>query len=670
MMGLWSKTGAVVLTGLFMLGLAGSPARAGAGATGVYDLGEVVVRAPQQGVEAVGTNREVTAEEIKASGARTLDEALRMLPGLNIRSGPEATPRVDLRGFRSRHVVLLLNGVPFNSTFDGQFDPALIPVDSIARIKVSYGANSVLYGPGGLGGVINIITKAGQPGVGGSVNAEAGQGDRYMGHFNLSGGQDQTQAFVGGTFLNRRAYPLSGDFTASKEQGDGTRANSDRNLGSVLANLQHTPNQSWQLGLSLNAIRGEYGTPASTINNSKDPFADSPKYDRVENQQGFAAQAAAKYQGQGPLSLRSWAYVNQLQQDDKRYDNANYNSMTNPTVQTFDQRSKTTISGLNLQTAYDLKRAGLATLGLIAEKSAWEVDGQSRDVQIGKTKNYAWRTLSGDKSLDQYTAALEYELEVVKNLGLVLGYSHSWQNQDGGGDADDDGFLAGLHYDLATDTRLRGAVAKKVRFPSIRQLYDEVAGSRNLKPEKSYNYEAGIDQKLPGKTKLSLTGFYLDVRDYIEKDDTTNLFSNNQKYRFQGLEFTAQNRYFQRLLLSAGYTLLDTKDLSDGSGKDELQYRPRHKFSLEGLYRFDSGFSAYLGLIHLADQFYYTKKAPLQKEKLGDYSLVNLKLSQSFCKDKWVAYVGADNLLDKDYEEAYGYPQAGRFVYAGLEYRF
>lgn len=666
---LYGKTGAVVLVGMLALGLAASPAPAEPPAKGVYDLGEVVVRSQKQGVEAVGVTREVTAEDIKATGARTLDEALRMLPGLSIRSGSEAVPRIDLRGFRSRHVVLLLNGVPFNSTFDGQFDPALIPVESIARIKVTYGANSVLYGPGGLGGVINIITKAGQPGAQGWANAEAGSADRYLGRFNVSGGEEKTQAFVGGTYLDRRAYPLSDDFQATNMENGDSRINSDRKLASVIANLQHAPNQAWQLGLSLNALRGEYGLPASTINNSRDPFADSPKYDRVENQNGFGAQAAASYKTDNPLSFRGWAYLNQLRQDDKRYDNANYNSMTDPTVQTYDQQSKTTITGVNLQTAYDFRRAGVATLGLMAEKSAWEVAGQSRDVQVGKTKTYKWRTLSGDKSLDQYTAALEYELELLKNLGLVLGYSHSWQNQDGG-DADGDGWLAGLHYDLTADTRLRGAVARKIRFPSIRQLYDEVSGNRDLTPEKSLNYEAGIDQKLPGQTKLSLTGFYLDVQDYIEKDDTTDLFSNNQKYRFQGFELTAENRYFKRLLLTAGYTYLDTEDLSEGSGKEELQYRPRHKFTLEGLYRFDGGFSAYLGFVYLADQYYYSKKAPLEKGQLGDYGLVNLKLSQSFCKDKWVAYVGADNLLDKDYEEAYGYPQAGRFVYVGLEYRF
>jgi len=33
-------------------------------------------------------------------------------------------------------------------------------------------------------------------------------------------------------------------------------------------------------------------------------------------------------------------------------------------------------------------------------------------------------------------------------------------------------------------------------------------------------------------------------------------------------------------------------------------------------------------------------------------------------------YLGADNLLDEDYEQSYGLPQPGRTAYAGLEYSF
>ena len=113
--------------------------------TEAYTLGEVVVTAPSGGVESVGTVAEITAEDIEQKNARNLSQALALLPGLDVRTGAKGVPRIRLRGFTSRHVVLLLNGVPINSTYDGQFDPAIIPTENIAKIKVSYGTSSVLY---------------------------------------------------------------------------------------------------------------------------------------------------------------------------------------------------------------------------------------------------------------------------------------------------------------------------------------------------------------------------------------------------------------------------------------------------------------------------------------------------------------------------------------------
>mgnify|MGYP001588369518 FL=1 len=103
-----------------------------------YTLGEIVVGAEKKVVESVGTVREITSEDIQNKDARSLDEALELMPGINIRTGADGVPRVDLRGFRSRHVVLLLDGIPLNSTFDAQFDPSLIPVENIEKIKFSY----------------------------------------------------------------------------------------------------------------------------------------------------------------------------------------------------------------------------------------------------------------------------------------------------------------------------------------------------------------------------------------------------------------------------------------------------------------------------------------------------------------------------------------------------
>lgn len=146
----------------------------------IFTLGEVVMSAPLGGIEGAETVHEITAEDLKKSNARTLDEGLVLMSDVNVRVGNEGVPRIDIRGFRTRHVLLLLDGIPMNSAFDQQFDPSTIPVENIAKIKVTTGASSVLYGQGGIGGVINIITKKGRKGLIGMVGYDAGDGTPYL----------------------------------------------------------------------------------------------------------------------------------------------------------------------------------------------------------------------------------------------------------------------------------------------------------------------------------------------------------------------------------------------------------------------------------------------------------------------------------------------------------
>ena len=216
---------------------------------GVYTLGEVVVSARQDVVETAGTVREVTAQDIQNKDARTLDQALQLLPGVEIRTGADGVPRVDIHGFRSRHVLLLLDGIPLNSTYDGQFDPAIIPTENIAKIKVSYGTSSVLYGQGALGGVINIITKKGKEGIQGMASGEIGEGASRLGRFNAGGAAKDGNFFVSGSMAARDDFPLSNDFEATPLQGGGERNNSDNRRNNLFGNIGYSPTEEWDLGL-------------------------------------------------------------------------------------------------------------------------------------------------------------------------------------------------------------------------------------------------------------------------------------------------------------------------------------------------------------------------------------------------------------------------------------
>ncbi len=101
-----------------------------------------------------------------------------------------------------------------------------------------------------------------------------------------------------------------------------------------------------------------------------------------------------------------------------------------------------------------------------------------------------------------------------------------------------------------------------------------------------------------------------------------------------------------------------------------MQYRPKDRFTFEGKYDFDFGLTPYVSYLYVANQYFYSNvnKGPLLKGKLNNYSLVNVKLNQRLLEGKINLYVGANNIFDENYETSYGFPQAGRFIYGGIEF--
>ena len=635
------------------------------GGAGIYTLGEIVVSGEKFiGVESIGTVREITAKDIHIKNARTLDAALELLPGLDIRTGTDGVPRVAIRGLRSRHVLLLLDGIPFNSSFDGQFDPSTFSVENIAKIKVSYGNHSVLYGQGGLSGVINVITKKGKKGGQGSVRAEMGEKNHYLGDFTLSGGKDKWDFFLSGSAFETDGYNLSDDFDPTALEDGGLRENSDRKRKNLLANVGFTPSDKFQVGLVVNSIQGEYGKPPSTLAKADDPlFAKNPKYVRVEHIEGLSSQISFNADFPGPMDMRGWLFINQLDEDESGYDNKNYNTITKKGSYTQDTRTK--IYGGSLQTGLDLQSLGRLSLGLSAERQKFDTIGG-----IVKKNNKPPEGFDNKWGVDVYTASVEHELFKTRPFGIVLGYGHSWFEKQSGGGENDTNLLVGTRYDLSKDLILRGSFARKIRFPSIRQLYDADSGNPDLTAERSYNYELGIEKRLPRDTSIVLTLFRMDVAGYIEKIQPIDRFLNNDKYRFQGTELTAETRFFKNLFLRGGYSFLYTRDRSSQWDRNELQYRPEHKFSMEGKYSFENGLIIYINLMYVADQYYYSNTSPTLKRELNDYALVSIKIDKDLFNDRLNLYLGADNMLDKNYEESFSFPQAGRTVYGGAKIQF
>ena len=106
----------------------------------------------------------IRREELANSGADTLAEVLEGRAGVQIsRSFNGSTVR--LNGLDSDYVLVLVDGQPLQGRIGGAIDLSRIPVERIERVEILRGAASALYGADAIGGVINIITRQGSPGL-------------------------------------------------------------------------------------------------------------------------------------------------------------------------------------------------------------------------------------------------------------------------------------------------------------------------------------------------------------------------------------------------------------------------------------------------------------------------------------------------------------------------
>jgi outer membrane receptor protein involved in Fe transport len=137
----------------------------------------------------------ITQKEISLSGALTIDDVLRQVPGFSLfrRSGSlSANPTaqgVSLRGVGANgasRAVVLLDGVPLNSPFGGWVYWNRLPRVAVQSAQIYNGATSDLYGSGALGGVINLESPT-TPAT--FLDFEASAGNKTTGATSFSGGK-------------------------------------------------------------------------------------------------------------------------------------------------------------------------------------------------------------------------------------------------------------------------------------------------------------------------------------------------------------------------------------------------------------------------------------------------------------------------------------------------
>lgn len=136
------------------------------------DLEEVVVKVASILPNDLQSQQELAGSSLDAARGKTLGEALKNLPGINVVSTGGNAVKPVIHGMHSNRVLMLNNGVRQEGQQWGLDHGAEIDPNSAGKITVVMGANSVRYGAGALGGVILVEPKPlrTEPGIGGEVS--------------------------------------------------------------------------------------------------------------------------------------------------------------------------------------------------------------------------------------------------------------------------------------------------------------------------------------------------------------------------------------------------------------------------------------------------------------------------------------------------------------------
>lgn len=152
-----------------------------------------VVGTPERARELPSSHTVLDGQTLEASHVFTTNEALRKIPGVNVRDeeGLGLRPNIGIRGLnptRSTKVLLLEDGLPLAYAPYGDnasyYHP---PIDRFDRIEVLKGSATNLYGPQTVGGVINYMTPVPPEALSGLISLAGGSRDYFNGHARIGG---------------------------------------------------------------------------------------------------------------------------------------------------------------------------------------------------------------------------------------------------------------------------------------------------------------------------------------------------------------------------------------------------------------------------------------------------------------------------------------------------
>ncbi|MCD6320138.1 MAG: TonB-dependent receptor [Candidatus Desulfofervidaceae bacterium] len=400
----------------------------------------------------------ITAEEIERLPVHSVNELLEYMGSVDVRTRGVAGIQTDfsLRGSNFEEVLILVDGMRVNDPQTGHHHGDIpVSLEEIERIEVIPGGASALYGHGGFGGVINIITKKkAKPGVSGQY--AHGEYDYHIQKFG---------------FKTPSWKDVQLRLNLERQLSNGYRPNTDfdHKLGNIWLN-----GKNWQFLAA--AQDKKFG--ANGFYTTAYPW----QWEHTQTQ---------FYAGRAELPIISLSFKPAFFY--RRHDDHFLLDRTRPDFYT--NTHKTSLYGTQLPIIWQGKQIRVASgLDITREEiKSTRLDNHFRwheGMFFSLNPHFAKLNANLDLRVDNYSGHLG--TEISHNLAVA--------------------------YRLTPDLKLRAATGRSFRIPSFTELYywsPANQGNPDLKPEHAWHLEGGVDLFQP-KWQTGATIFYRWGRDIID----------------------------------------------------------------------------------------------------------------------------------------------------------
>ena len=614
-------------------------------------LNEVVVTATKFNLKKENTGKVIhviTQKQLQQNAGKTVIEILNTIAGIDVKgvNANASEPRsINIRGGRSRQVLVLIDGVPVTdqSAINSEFDLRLLAVNQIESIEILKGASSTLYGSGAATAVINVILKkATKDRISGSFETSFGTNNSTKS--SNSGLADKNQNInLNGTLGNFNflaSFSITGvDGMSSAKSTTNTVFESDSFYSkNALLKLGYKINDKVNITSFLNYDTFEYDFDAAAFSDSEVNMGDQEQF-RVGIRPNYTYNKGELYM---------LASINSV----KRNFNS-FNAFSN-TLDSYQYNGESI--NLDLVNKYEFSNQFQLITGVNYQEHSNNTITPFATIE---------KDIANFNTLDPYASVV-----YISNYGLSanIGGRLNMHNVYGNQFVYDGNLAYSLLNSKETSVKLLTSYSTAFIAPSLYQLYDGYSGNIDLNPETNQTFEVGFDATFKENIQFDVVYFNRKEVDAIIYNNTTYSYGNSSSDA-SGLELNFRVAATSFLSINSSYTYIDSNNLEDFN-----DYIPANKFVTGiDITPFENAFLNFtyrnVGERTIFDR--YGSFGTLGDDViLEEYQVLDFMANYKVLEDTVTFFIAATNLLNEDYDDIFGYETRGRNYKVGVRLQF